>query len=419
MQTVLVFILVLGVLVFFHELGHFLFAKRAGILVREFAIGFGPKLFAKRYGETLYSIRILPLGGYVRMAGEDPEMVEIKTGTLVYITKNSKGLVDHIYINEPANTRQPLIVGRVIQMDMEKECNLVLEDEQGHETKYSLDPKAIIHYDQKNEVQIAPLDRQFASKTVGQKAMTIFAGPLFNIILTLILFTVLAFQVGVEDQLVVDHFVKDAPAAKAGMKEGDVITHINGEKVSAEKLRYLIQESKGEPIQVTVQRNGQTLNLEVKPKKEEDVYLIGAVFDQSKYVKEPNLFEAVADSFKRTYDWTTIILDGFVKLVTGDLSIKSLAGPVQMGDMTGKIAKKGVDPLIQWTALLSLNLAIFNLLPIPALDGSRLVFIGIEAIRGRPVHPNKEHLVHLVGFALLMMLMLVVTYNDIMKIFFT
>lgn len=202
------------------------------------------------------------------------------------------------------------------------------------------------------------------------------------------------------------------------------MTEIDGKKVSAEKLFHVIQDSEGKPVKVTVERDGQILHLTITPKreydpqKEQQVYLIGVLFG-SQQMKDPNLWEAIVDGVKRTYDWTTIMVDGFAKLITGEYSINSLAGPVQMGDMTGKIAQRGIEPLIQWTALLSLNLAIFNLLPIPALDGSRLVFIGIEAIRGRPVHPNKEHLVHLVGFALLMMLMLVVTYNDIMKVFFT
>ncbi|RAL26325.1 RIP metalloprotease RseP [Thermoflavimicrobium daqui] len=416
MQTILVFILVLSVLVFFHELGHFLFAKRAGILVREFAIGFGPKIFAKRYGETLYSIRILPLGGYVRMAGEDPEMVEIKTGTLIYAMKNEQDHLDHVYLYDP-QTEKPLVVGRVIEIDMEKDCYIILQDEYGEETKYSLDRQAFIHYDPKNQVQIAPLDRQFGSKTVGQKAMAIFAGPLFNILLTIVLFIVLAFQIGIESKLVVDKVLTDTPAARAGIKNKDVITEINGEKATSQVLISEIQESKGNPVQIMIERNGQRHPLKIAPKMENNTYLIGVVPVQ--HYREPSIIEAISDGFKRTYNWSILILDSFVKLITGEVSVKSLAGPVQMGDMTGKIAKKGVDPLIQWTAVLSLNLAIFNLLPIPALDGSRLIFIGIEAIRGRPIHPNKENLVHLAGFALLMVLMLVVTYNDIMKVFFT
>lgn len=420
MQTVLVFILVLSLLVFIHELGHFLFAKRAGILVREFAIGFGPKIYSRIHGETMYSIRALPLGGFVRMAGEDAEVVEIKTGTLVYATHNSQGQIDHIYLKEPAYLQKNLTTGRVVEADLEDQLYLILEDDNGVETKYPLDSKALIHFSEKNVVQIAPKDRQFGSKTVGQKAMAIFAGPLFNIILTIILFMVYTLMVGIQDRLPVEEVLPGKPAALAGIQKGDLITAVNGQEVrTMDALRYKLMESKGEPVTISVQRAGKTLQMTVRPEKIGETYQIGAKFSVPKMMRKATVTEAVADGFKKTYEWSVIILDGFAKLVTGQLSIKSLGGPVQMGDITGKAAEAGIAPLIKWTALLSLNLGIFNLLPIPALDGSRLVFIALEAVRGRPINPNKESLVHFVGFALLMMLMLVVTFNDIKKIFFT
>jgi regulator of sigma E protease len=420
MQTVIIFILVLSLLVFVHELGHFIFAKRAGILVREFAIGFGPKIFSKLYGETLYSIRALPLGGYVRMAGEDAEVVEIKTGSLVYAAQSEEGKLNHLYLYEPSNLPENLIAGRLVNADLEKKLFVVLEDQNEVETTYPLDPQTIIHYDEKTHVQIAPVDRQFGSKSVGQKAMAIFAGPLFNIILTVILFATYALMAGIEDRLPVDSTMPGKPAQKAGIKAGDVIVAVDGHEVhTMDSLRYYLIESKGKTVTITVKRDGKTLNLRVKPEKSGDVYQIGAYFNQEKMKRKASLGEALTDGVRETYEWSGFILDGFSKLVTGQLSIKSLGGPVQMGSITGKAAESGLASLIRWTALLSLNLGIFNLLPIPALDGSRLVFIAIEAIRGRPVSPNKESLVHFVGFALLMVLMLVVTFNDIKKIFFT
>ncbi len=420
MQTVLVFILVLSLLVFIHEFGHFLFAKRAGILVREFAIGFGPKIYSKIHGETMYSIRALPLGGFVRMAGEDAEVLEIKTGTFVFATRNSRGKMDHIYLKEPVQMQKELTTGRVVEADLEDQLYVVLEDDTGTEARYFLDPKAMIHFNEKNVVQIAPKDRQFGSKTVGQKAMTIFAGPLFNIILTIILFMVYTFMVGIQDRWPVEDGLPGKPAALAGIQKGDLITAVDGEEVrTMDALRYKLMESKGEPVTITVQRAGETLQMTVRPERIGETYQIGAKFHVAKMMRKATVTEAVADGFKKTYEWSAIILDGFAKLVTGQLSIKSLGGPVQMGDITGRAAEAGIAPLIKWTALLSLNLGIFNLLPIPALDGSRLVFIGLEAVRGKPINPNKESLVHFVGFALLMMLMLVVTFNDIKKIFFT
>ncbi|MFC7441719.1 RIP metalloprotease RseP [Laceyella putida] len=420
MQTVIVFILVLSLLVFIHELGHFLFAKRAGILVREFAIGFGPKIFTKIHGETIYSIRALPLGGFVRMAGEDAELVELKTGSLIYATQTADGKLDHLYLYEPPQLDQAVVMGWVVKADLEKELYIVLEDQVQREHKYPLHRQALIHYDEKNFMQIAPLDRQFGSKTVGQKALAIFAGPLFNIILTVILFAVLTLMSGIEDRLPVDQVMPNAPAAKAGIKAGDLITAVNGKEVrNMDQLRYALMESKGNEVTVTVKRGGETLQYPLTPQKKGELYQIGVQFRQDEMKREASFGEAVGAGFTKTYDWTVMIVDSLGNLVTGQMSVQSLGGPVQMGNITGKAAQSGIEPLIQITALLSLNLGIFNLLPIPALDGSRLVFIGLEAIRRRPIDPNKESMVHFVGFALLMMLMIFVTYNDIKKIFFS
>jgi regulator of sigma E protease len=420
MQTFFIFIFVLSFLVFIHELGHFLFAKRAGILVREFAIGFGPKIFAKVSGETLYSIRALPLGGFVRMAGEDAEAVDIKTGTLTFASFNADGRVNHLYLYEPTHVQAQLAVGRVVSTDLEKKLQITLAGQNGEETLYSLDPQAMIHYNEKTTVKIAPFDRLFSSKTVGQRALTIFAGPLFNIILTMILFSIYTGLTGIEDRLPIEKVLPDTPAAEVGMQAGDLITAVNGDKVNTmDILRYKLAESKGEPVLITVQRGSETLPLQVTPKKAGELYQIGVQFNQEQLKRPATVFEAMTDGVKKTYEWTRITLDGFAKLVTGQLSIQSLGGPVQMGEITGKAAQAGIESLIKWMAFLSLNLGIFNLLPIPALDGSRLLFIGLETLRGRPVHPNKESFVHFVGFALLMMLMLIVTFNDIKKIFFT
>lgn len=420
LQTIVSFVIVLGLLVFVHELGHFLFAKRAGILVREFAIGFGPKIFSRKKGETLYSVRLLPLGGYVRMAGEDPEVLEVKTGSLVYATKTEQGEIDHLYFYEPMDLNRDLFVGRVVEIDWEKDLFVRLEMEEGKEERFSLHREAILHVDEVTEMQIAPIDRQFASKTPGQKALTIFAGPLFNLILTVILFIIYTAMTGVEYRLPISEVVPNSAAQKAGIKPGDEILAVAGKRINTyDMLRYELMETKGREVMITVKRGNQTLELPITPQKSGEAYVIGAVFEQSKMLRDATFLESLQGGFQATYNWTVVLLDGFRDLVTGQVSIKSLGGPVQIGEVTGQVAEAGILPLIRWTALLSLNLAIFNLLPIPALDGSRLVFIGLEALRGKPINPNKESMVHLIGFALLMVLMLVVTYNDIVKVFFT
>lgn len=413
-MTLVVFILVLGLLVFIHELGHFLFAKWSGILVREFAIGFGPKLLSKRVGETLYSIRLLPIGGYVRMAGEDPELIEIKPGTPVVATINDSEKIDHLYLYSPKHTEKKQIAGQIVDLDIEEKLYVIIEDESEGQKKYFFDRTAILHFDPKTELQIAPIDRQFKSKTVGQKAATIFAGPLFNILLTIVLFILFVMMTGVQ-YLTVDQVIKGKPADQVGIKAGDQIIAINGNKVKTrDGYYYHMVSDSNHQIDMTILRDGREMVVPIKPHLENGVYQIGVQL----VFQKPTFFGAVQQGIIQTGEWTMIMLDSFKKLVTGQLSIKSLGGPVQMGHTTGKVAEAGFEPLIKWMALLSLNLAIVNLLPIPALDGSRLIFIALEGIRGRPINPNKESIVHFVGFAFLMVLMLVVTYNDIMKVFF-
>lgn len=419
MLTIVAFVLVLSVLVFIHELGHFLFAKRAGILVREFAIGFGPKVFSVLKGETLYSIRLLPLGGFVRMAGEDPETVEIPTGAKVTAERDDSGRLVRIHLGD-VSVEGGAVVGRVMELDLEKELYMVLEDEEGRQKRFSVHPQAVIQRDEKNVLQIAPLDRQFGSKTIGQRASTILAGPLFNIILSVILFAVLTMMIGVETKVTIYKVNPGSPAEQAGLQAGDEIVSIDGKPIqSTEAVSMNIQESRGEPLTFEVRRAGATFELEVDPVWNEQNKMFWIDVQLQPHMRKATISEAVASGFKDTYLWTVRIFEGFGQLITGQIGIESLGGPVQIASITGQAAEAGSIPLIRWTALLSLYLGVFNLLPFPALDGSRLAFIAFEAIRGRPVDPNKESLVHFVGFALLMMLMLVVTYNDITKVFFS
>jgi regulator of sigma E protease len=182
-------------------------------------------------------------------------------------------------------------------------------------------------------------------------------------------------------------------------------------------LRVELINSKGKAVPFELKRGNQELHVNIAPQKQGEVYIIGTMFDQRQMMRKATMTEIVSEGFKQTYNWSVIILDGFGKLVTGQISIDSLGGPAQMGYLTGKAADAGFVALIKWTALLSLNLGIFNLLPIPALDGSRLIFIIIEGVRGRPINPSKESYVHFVGFAMLILLMVFVTINDIRKIF--
>lgn len=417
MQTLLAAIFVFVVIVFIHELGHFLFAKRAGILTREFAIGFGPKLFSFKKGETRYTLRLFPLGGFVRMAGEDPEVIKVKSNQNIALSLNDEGKVEKIYLDR-LNERQADIVGTIQKVDLERELVIVLQTEDRLQT-YAVDPKAEMFYENE-QVQIAPWDRQFGGKRLAQRAMTIFAGPLFNIILAFVLFSAVIFSMGVPNEEIVQlgPLQEEGAAQQSGLREGDIVVAINKKPVtSTQQLVEMIQSSEGKPMLWLIQRDGKEQNIKVTANYNKDAktWLIGAYIQN---VYEPaGAVESLQAGVKQTYSYTVLILDNFKRLITGGVSFKELSGPVGIMDFTGEVAKRGVASLMHWTALLSLYLGIFNLLPIPALDGSRLLFIGYEALRGRPVDPQRESMVHLVGFAFLMLLMIAVTYNDLLRLF--
>lgn len=425
--TVITFILVLSFLVFIHELGHFLFFKRAGVLVHEFAIGFGPKLFSKVKGETLYSIRAIPFGGFVRIAGEDGGSLEFKKDAFVYATYNEHNQLKHLYLYEPTHVESVKVIGKVTRADLEKELFVVLEDAQGVETKYALDPQAMIYINKKSHIQIAPIDRQFGSKTLGQKAMAILAGPLFNIIFTILLFSILALRTGIDYQLKVHEVTPGKPASEVGIRVGDVVEEVNHKKIRPEHpfFSYQIMQSKGQEVELGILRDGQKITVPITPisapadpknSKAGTQYQIGIKLEPIK--KNASLGQAFVEGCSKTYDWSVVTVDTLGKLLTGQLSYKNMSGPLMMGSATGKAAAQGTNQFIWFVALFGLNLGVFNLLPIPALDGGRLVFLGIQAIRRRPISPRKEGYVHLVGFAFLMLLMVVVTFNDIEKLFF-
>ncbi|UUZ85960.1 site-2 protease family protein [Paenibacillus sp. P26] len=212
LQNAFQIVLMFFVLVSIHEWGHFYFAKRAGILVREFAIGFGPKLLSFKKGETRYTLRLLPIGGFVRMAGEDPEIVQINPGQRIAVQLQGNQ-VTHLYLNE-FEQRSDAVEGVVEKIDLEKNLYVVL-DIDGETVRYSVHPQAMMVSKDK-ETQIAPWDRQFGSKTVGQRALSIFAGPLMNFLLAFVLFVTVVFMAGVPDKVKILDTVAGSPAQKSG-----------------------------------------------------------------------------------------------------------------------------------------------------------------------------------------------------------
>lgn len=416
MNSILGVILLFGVLIFFHELGHFIFAKRAGILCREFALGMGPKLFSFRKGETLYTLRILPIGGFVRMAGEDPEVVEIKTGQEIGLILDQDQKVTRLIVDKTDQFPGARRV-KVEEIDLEQDLFVrVSENEQ--EKTYAIHPKAFI-VSGHQETQIAPADRQFSGKTLGQRFLTIFAGPAANLILAAVLFIVSNMVYGLPvDEPRLGVIQEDSPAAAAGLQQDDQVISIDQQPVqSFTDIREIVSDAYGQELIFTIDRDGTVMDVAVTP--EEVVNEATGESEGKIGVFIPTYFsftDSLTDGLEKTVVITGKIFEGLGMLITGGASVNDLSGPVGIFHFTEERASEGgLMALLNWGGILSINLAIFNMLPIPALDGGRMVFLGVEALRGKPIDPHKEGMVHFLGFAFLMLLILFVTWNDIQK----
>lgn len=418
LTTVIAFIVMFGLLVFIHELGHLILAKKTGMLAREFAIGFGPKIFSTIKNETLYTVRLLPIGGYVRVAGDDPEMIELKPGYHIGIEFNESKKINKIIVNH--KDKHPN--ARVIEVERaDLDHDLVIEgyepEDEDNKLTFEVDPKAYFVMDE-TETQIAPYDRQFASKSVGQRAAQLFAGPFMNFLLAIVIFILIGLIQGVpSDDAVIANVKTDSPADEAGFEAGDEITHINGSSITSwEDFSTIVSENPKKELSMTFVRGDEEKSLTVVPDEvdmqDQTIGQVGVEREMDK-----SFGQAVKFGFVQPYELTKMILTNLGMLITGQVSIDMLSGPVGIYDFTDQVVQTGFMNFMTWTALLSVNLGIVNLVPLPALDGGRLLFVGIEAVRGKPIDPQKEGIVHFIGFALLMLLMIVVTWNDIQRLF--
>ncbi len=409
-----------GLLVFIHEWGHLIFAKRAGMLAREFAIGFGPKIFAFTRNETVYTIRLLPIGGYVRVAGEDPEIIELKPGHHVGLEFNDAGKVNKIIVNHKSKHPNARII-EVEHADLDHKLRIegYEVDEQDEKLSFEVDPKAFFVMDER-ETQIAPYDRQFASKTIGQRAMQLFAGPMMNFVLAIVIFLILGLIQGVPvEEAKMGQIQPDSPAQEAGMKSDDEVIKIEDQSVSTWKeFTSIVRKNPGEELDIVVLRNGEEVPLTIVPAEVPGQEGQGSYGQIGVYQGfEKSVLGTITYGFTQTFETTKLIVTNLAMLITGQLPIETLSGPVGIYDATDQIVQTGFMNFLMWTAMLSINLGIVNLVPLPALDGGRLLFVGIEAVRGKPISPEKEGLFHFVGFALLMLLMIIVTWNDIQELF--
>ena len=418
MLGILTFILVFGIIVVVHEFGHFYFAKKSGILVREFAIGMGPKIFAHIGKDgTAYTIRILPLGGYVRMAGWGDDTTEIKTGTPVSLTLTDDGKVKRINLSGK-KLDQTALPMQVTQFDFEDKLfvkGLVLEEEK----TFAVDHDATVVEADGTEVRIAPLDVQYQNATIWGKLITNFAGPMNNFILGVVVFWILIFmQGGVRD---VDtnqfHVMPQGALAKVGVPETAQITKIGSHEIS--NWESLIQAVESETkdktaptLDVTISEKGSDKQVTVTPEESQGRYLLGV----QPGIKSDFLSMFVG-GFTTAADSALRILSALKNLIFQP-DLNKLGGPVAIFKASSDAAKNGIENVLYFLAMISINIGIFNLIPIPALDGGKIVLNILEAIRRKPLKQEIETYVTLAGVVIMVVLMIAVTWNDIMRLFF-
>ncbi|MFS9302975.1 RIP metalloprotease RseP [Streptococcus mitis] len=418
MLGILTFILVFGIIVVVHEFGHFYFAKKSGILVREFAIGMGPKIFAHIGKDgTAYTIRILPLGGYVRMAGWGDDTTEIKTGTPVSLTLADDGKVKRINLSGK-KLDQTALPMQVTQFDFEDKLfikGLVLEEEK----TFAVDHDATVVEADGTEVRIAPLDVQYQNATIWGKLITNFAGPMNNFILGVVVFWILIFmQGGVRD---VDtnqfHIMPQGALAKVGVPETAQITKIGSHEVS--NWESLIQAVESETkdktaptLDVTISEKGSDKQVTVTPEESQGRYLLGV----QPGIKS-DFVSMFVGGFTTAADSALRILSELKNLIFQP-DLNKLGGPVAIFKASSDAAKNGIENVLYFLAIISINIGIFNLIPIPALDGGKIVLNILEAIRRKPLKQEIETYVTLAGVVIMVVLMIAVTWNDIMRLFF-
>jgi regulator of sigma E protease len=340
----------LGILIVIHELGHFLVAKKVGVGVITYSIGFGPKLWKKKIGETEYAVSAFPLGGYVKMVGEDPG----------------------------------------------------------------------------EEVEAVDVAKSFSHQPLGKRALIVAAGPGFNLLLAVFLFAWIFTFFGVPVLTTkVGSVEPESPAAMAGLMKGDEIVAIDGHKVSKwEDLSERIRGSGGKTLNLRIRRGQTESEVAITPKQREgrnifgektDIWAIG-IASELEVQKSPP-WQALGQAVYKTGEYSVLTLAALGKMITGDVSPRNLGGPLMIAQMAGQQAREGIENYLFFLALLSVNLGVLNLLPIPVLDGGHLFFFLIEWIIGRPVDMKHRERAQQVGIFVLILVMIYAFYNDVSRFF--
>ncbi|WP_368756973.1 RIP metalloprotease RseP [Enterococcus avium] len=422
MRTIITFLIVFGVLVIVHEFGHFFFAKRSGILVREFSIGMGPKLIAHMGKDgTTYTLRLLPIGGYVRMAGLEDEETELSPGMPLSVELTPKNEVQRINVSKKVQLPNSIPM-ELISADLVDDLVIkgYVNGDESQEMTYKVQHDATVIEENGTEVRIAPRDVQFQSAKLGSRILTNFAGPMNNFILTVVLFIALAFLQGgvaVYNTNQIGEVQENSPAATAGLEDNDTILAVDGKKISSwDDLTNTVTKKPGKELTVLIEQDGKEKTVQMTPKtiksNGEKVGQIGV----GPYMKT-GFGDKVIGGLTQSWDMVKRIFSALGSLFTG-FSLDKLGGPVMMYQMSAEASRAGVKTVIYLMALLSVNLGIVNLLPIPAFDGGKILLNLIEGIRGKPLDPDKEGMITMIGFGFIMLLMILVTWNDIQRFFF-
>jgi regulator of sigma E protease len=429
--TLLSFVFVLGVLVFVHELGHFLAAKRVGIKVLKFQLGFNPTIISIRRGDTEYGIGALPLGGYVKMAGENPE--EERTGRSDEFLSKSKWQRFQVLVMGPVmNLLLALVVTAVVLYQGAEKA--AYEDQPVVVGTVAADSVAAKAGIQKGDQIVAVGDHQvntwddfnIAVGTRPNRETTITvrrSGAEFTRTLTPSLMPGQSrFEIGEIGVLPNVHphirsVSSGEPAEKAGLKENDVVLAVNGEPITfAAHLKEAIAKRPEQQITMSILRNGSEMTIQATPARRAGAGLLGiGIADETVSVK-PGAVEAVRMSVQKNVQYAGLIFQTIWGLFTRETSPKQLMGPVAIAQLSGESAALGLIPLLTLMASLSLNLGLLNLLPIPVLDGGHIFIMSLEGLARRDFSVRLKEKMLLAGFVVLMMLMVTVIYNDLTRI---
>ena len=438
-MTILAFLFVLGVLIFVHELGHFLMARRIGVRVLTFSLGFGPKLINIKRGGTEYCVSAIPLGGYVKMAGENPE--DSRTGAPDEFLSKGKwqrfqvlvmgpimnlvlavvvmALVYYQGAQVPQFETQPVVIGTFTQGSVGEKAGLKPGDR-----IVTVDGKNVENWDQFSMAIVGKASRQVSIGYVRDgRAGEVMVVPTPQTKYEM-------GDIGVQPRIhpEIDEVVPGQPAALAGLRKGDVILAVGNElNVSYDRLIELLRSSPGKTLTLQVKRGEAIQSVNLTPQHlgvtvmvngiEQPIATIGAqIRAWETHTVNPTMVGAVKLSLQKNWEWTRLIVETLGGLFTRETSVKQLMGPVAIADLSGAAAQAGWISLFSLMAMISLNLGLLNLMPIPVLDGGHIFILALEGLARRDFSMRVKEKMLLAGFVLLLMLMVTVIYNDLMRI---